>query len=65
MKATSEILYSINDADVQNVARQELDRELTATELAVVKEHIGDQLDWYGAIATLLEQHIASHEIAK
>ena len=65
MKTTSEILYSINNADVQNVARQELDRELTVAELAVVEEHIGAQLDWYGAIATVLEQHIASHEITK
>ena len=65
MKTKNKILYSINTDDVQQVARQELGRELTPTEIEVVEKNIGDQFDWFEAIATVLNQHIASHETAK
>jgi len=64
MKTTDRVLYSINVEDAQKVAQQKLGRELSAAEIAIVEEHLGDQLDWFGAIATVLEQHLVSHEIA-
>jgi hypothetical protein len=65
MTMANKILYAINVDDVQQVARQELGRELTTEEITEVENHIGDQLDWFGAIATVLEQRIAPHEITK
>ena len=57
-----QIIYSITVEDVQRIARQELGREVTDNELKLVEEKLGDQLDWFGAIATILEQHIETHE---
>ncbi len=36
------IIYSINIEDVQNVAEQELERKLTAKELKLVEDKVGD-----------------------
>ena len=50
MNSDSRIIYSINIEDVQNIASQELDRELIDEELKLVENKIGDYIDWYGAI---------------
>ena len=42
------IIYSINIEDIQNVADQELVRELTENELKIVENKLGDYIDWYG-----------------
>ena len=55
----NKVIYSINIEDVQNVAEQELDRELTADELKIVEEKIGHQVDWYSAISETLDKYIA------
>jgi hypothetical protein len=47
----NKIIYSINIEDVQNVAEQELGRELTVEELRMVEDKISEQFDWYGAIS--------------
>jgi hypothetical protein len=44
------IIYSINIEDVQNVAEQEFERKLTAKELKLVEDKIGDCINWYEAI---------------
>ncbi len=44
------IIYSINIEDIQNVAEQELERKLTAKELKLVEDKIGDYINWYEAI---------------
>ena len=44
------IIYSINIEDVQNVAEQELERKLTAKELRLVEDKVGDYINWYEAI---------------
>ena len=44
------IIYSINIEDVQNVAEQELERKLTAKELRLVEDRVGDYIKWYEAI---------------
>ena len=58
----NKVIYSINIEDVQNVAEQELNRELTIQELKIVADKIGDQFDWYEAIASVLNQHITTPE---
>jgi len=48
------IIYSINVEDRQNVADQELSRELTEDELKILENKLGDYIDWYGSIATAI-----------
>lgn len=55
---TSKVIYSINIEDVQNVADQELDRELTEKELRIVEDKLGDYVDWYGAIDMTIRNEI-------
>jgi hypothetical protein len=43
---------------IYSVAQQELGRDLTDPELRIVEDKIGDQFDWYEAIASVLAMHI-------
>jgi hypothetical protein len=52
------IIYSINVEDLQNVADQELARELTENELKIIENKLGDYIDWYGSIATAIDNII-------
>ncbi len=52
------IIYSINIEDVQNVAQQELGRDLTDKELKIVEDKIGDEIDWFETIASVIAGHI-------
>ncbi len=47
---TEKIIYSINIEDVQNVAEEELERKLTAKELRLVEDKVGDYINWYETI---------------
>lgn len=58
MGARDRIIYSINVEDLQTVAEQELDRELTDKEIKRVEERLGDYIDWYGTIAITLNEVI-------
>ena len=44
------IIYSLNIEDIQTVAKEELDRELTDEEIALVEDTVGDYIKWYDAI---------------
>jgi len=52
------IIYSINIEDVQTVAMDELDRELTDEELEIVEREIGDYFHWHDAISFCIMHHI-------
>ena len=52
------IVYSINVEDLQMVAKQELSRELSPSELAIVADKVGDYFDWRGAIAAAIEDRL-------
>ncbi len=56
MNPRDRVVYSINVEDLQNVAKQELARELTDEEIKIVEERLGDYIDWYGAIALTLSE---------
>ena len=58
MNAKDRVIYSINIEDVLNVAEQELERELTDEEIKNVEKRLGDYIDWYGAIASTLNEVI-------
>lgn len=53
-----EIVYSINVGDIQDVANQFLERRLTRKELALVKDSVGDYIDWFQSIENAIQQHV-------
>lgn len=52
------IIYQITTEDVQNVANAELERELTPDELKIVSDKIGDYINWYDIIDSILSSEI-------
>ena len=58
MNKKSKVIYSINVEDLQTVAEQELDRELTDEEIKNVEKRLGDYIDWYSAISLTLDEVI-------
>ena len=57
-QAGEEIVYGINVDDIQEVAIQVLERPLTDEEIALVKESVGDYIDWFQAIENAIQKHI-------
>jgi len=57
MKRT-DILYSINVQDVQDVAKREYDRKLDDGEVESVAAKLGEYIDWYEAVNTAVGQTI-------
>jgi len=49
------IIYSINIEDIQNVANEELYRELSEKELKTVENKLGDFINWYEAIVSAID----------
>lgn len=54
----TDILYSINVEDVQDVAQSEYDRGLDDHELESVAAKLGEYIDWYEAVDTAIAQTI-------
>lgn len=52
------IVYSINVGDIQEVAQQVLERDLTRKEIILVEESVGDYLDWFQAIENAISKYI-------
>ncbi|MGN6194337.1 MAG: hypothetical protein ACTHOB_05330 [Ginsengibacter sp.] len=48
------IIYSLNASDVQTVALQEIERELSEKEIIKIEEVIASNIDWYDAIANAI-----------
>jgi hypothetical protein len=53
-----EIVYGINIDDIQEVSLQVLERPLTDAEITLVKESVGDYIDWFQAIENAIQKHI-------
>ena len=49
------IIYSIDVEDLQTVAEEELDRELTDEEIKIIENKICDYIDWYGAVCNVMD----------
>ena len=52
------IIYQLTVEDLQNVANDELDRDLTQGEIKTLEDKIGDYIDWYQIINTTIINHI-------
>ncbi|MCX6844449.1 MAG: hypothetical protein NTX53_19475 [candidate division WOR-3 bacterium] len=57
-ESTRGVVYSINVSDIQDVADQVLDRRLTRRELTLVRESVGDYIDWFEAIENAIHEHV-------
>ena len=53
-----EIIYSLCIEDIQTVAEQEIEKELTIEEIEKIKDSISEKIDWYGAIADSIREKI-------
>mgnify|MGYP001411059517 CR=1 FL=1 len=58
MKDKNDIIYSLNIEDIQTVAIQEMDRELTDDEIEKVKDLIGGKINWYDAILNSIIEEV-------
>ena len=54
----NEIVYKLIIEDIQNVALEELDRELTHQEIQKLIDPIAENIPWYDAIARSINEVI-------
>lgn len=54
------IIYSLNEEDIQTVALQELERNLSSQEIEKIKTSIAEKINWYEAIADSINENIES-----
>lgn len=52
------IVYSISVSDIQEVANQVLERDLTREEVILVEDATGDYLGWFQAIENSILEHV-------
>lgn len=57
-KKKNEVVYYITVSDIQEVAGQEIDRELSLEEVEWVQNRVGDYISWYDAIARAIDEII-------
>jgi hypothetical protein len=53
----NKILYKLSVEDFQNVAFQEIYRELTAKEIEIVKNSLENNIPWYDLIANSISEN--------
>ncbi len=63
MEDKNDIVYSLNIEDIQTVAIQEIDRELTEDEIEKVKDLIGEKINWYDAILNAIIEKIGLRDV--
>jgi hypothetical protein len=51
-------VYEISVDDLQRVAKELLERELTDEEIAAVGNSVGDYIDWFQAIENAINEHV-------
>lgn len=54
----NKIIYSLNVTDVQNVANQELERNLSSDEIRQIIETIEKKINWYDAISDAITEKL-------
>ncbi|MCK9398922.1 MAG: hypothetical protein M0Q51_02860 [Bacteroidales bacterium] len=53
-----EIVYSLNKTDMQTVALEELNRELTDKEIEEIKDKIAENINWFDAISDAIKEKL-------
>lgn len=59
------IVYSLTVEDLQTVASEVLERELSEDEIAKVEENLGDYIRWFDAIELAIYQTLSEPNIQK
>lgn len=52
------VIYQLTIEDLQRVATEILERDLTENELKIIENKISDNIDWYKAIEDTILQNI-------
>jgi len=58
-----QIIYSLTVEDIQTVAEQELERELSTEEIKKITEVIPEKINWYDAIANAINEKITASQM--
>ena len=58
---STKIFYYLNIDDIQNVANEEIERDLTNTEIAKLLDPIAEKINWYDAIAYSINEMLDPH----
>lgn len=58
----NKIVYSLSTDDLQNVAQQEIERELTQKEIVKLEESIAEKISWYDVIAYAIDEMIVNNK---
>ena len=61
-KQKDEVIYYISVSDIQEVAEQELDRELSPEEIKLVQDRVDDYITWYDAICLAIDELIVRNK---
>ena len=51
-------IYEISVTDLQQVAKEVLERDLTDEEVVAVGNSVGNYIDWFQAIENAIYQHV-------
>jgi hypothetical protein len=54
----NEIIYGIDVEDVQKVANDVLERDLTDKEITLIENSVGNHIDWFQAIENAIQEQI-------
>lgn len=54
----NKVIYSLSEEDIQTVALQEIERNLSSNEIKEVKELIAEKIKWYDIIAEAIDEKI-------
>ena len=57
-----EVIYYITVSDIQEVAIQEFERELSLEEIELIRDRIAEKISWYDAIAQSINELIIRRE---
>ncbi len=52
------VFYSLNYGDIQTVAMDSIERELTLEEITRIEDIIAENVNWYDAIDDAIRSHI-------
>ena len=55
-------IYQLTTEEVQTVAQQEIERELTPEEIENIKDTIAEKIPWYDAISDSITEVLISNE---
>lgn len=62
--AARKTVYELSVEDLQEVAREVLERELTSVEIAVVGNALGNYIDWFQAIENAIHRCIRPNDVS-